>query len=231
MRIKHIDLPDALTQLPDERIEEALLLDSAEALSKAKSDEKALRARANTQRLKRWLPVPLCAALCLAVALPLTLGWLGHSRDALSGNDKKGDNPMQIANPWVQVETVKEVCNALRVWLPDLPRSKTVKSCAVLSTDSSDLSDAEMGDILFTDGSRLRLRVIGSDAPDASEMDRFGGVYGATLTAAEQRGDVTVYHFKTSDSSFSAWVNDGVYYWYESSAPTDLEQMISLLIS
>ena len=73
MITKHIDLLDALTQLSDERIEEALLLDSAEALSKAKCKEKTLRTRSNNQRLKRWIPVPLCAALCLAVVLPLTL--------------------------------------------------------------------------------------------------------------------------------------------------------------
>lgn len=231
MMIKHIEHPDLLTQLSDERIEEALLLDSAEALSNAKSNEKALHAREGSQRLKRWLPVPLCAALCLAVVLPLTLGWFGHNRDDISGNNSKGDDPMQIANPWISVETVKEVCDALRIRLPDLPHSKTVKSCAVLSADGSDLSDAEMGDILFTDGSRLRLRIIASDAPDVSEMDRFGGVYGAALTAKEQRGDVTVFHFETSDNGFTAWVSDGVYYYYESVTPDDLEQMISLLLS
>ncbi len=228
---KHIDFADVLMQLPDERIEEALILDSAEALSKVKSSEKVLRARTGNLRLKRWLPVSLGAALCLAVILPLTLGKFGHSRGENYENSEKGDNLMQIANPWVPAETVKEVCDALRVPIFNLPASKAVRNCAVLSFDGSSLSDAEMGDIIFTDGSRLRLRLIGSDAPDASEMDRFGGVYGAALTAAEQRGNVTVYHFKYSDSTFAAWISGGVYYWYEPSDADDLEQMIALLLS
>lgn len=226
MITKRTDLADALTQLSEERIEEALLLDSAEALSKAKSKEKALRAHSDNQKLKRWIPVPLCAALCLAAVLPLTLAWFRHNREVTSGHN----DPTQIDNPWVYVEAVDEVCDALRVRLPELPYSKTVKSCAVLTADGSNLSDAEMGDILFTDGSRLSLRIIDSELLDESEMDRLGGVYGAALTAKELRGDVTVYHFKTSDSSFAAWVYDGVYYWYEPISPTDLEQMISLLL-
>ena len=226
MITKHIDLRDALTQLSDERIEEALLLDSAEALSKAKSSEKALREYADDQRRKRWRPIPLCAALCLVVVLPLTLGLFWHNREDPSGSNY----PMRIDNPWVYVETVNDVCDAMHIRLPDLPRSKTVKSCAVLSAGSSNLSDAEMGDILFTDGSRLSLRAIDSELLDESEMDRLGGVYGAALTAKEQYGDVTVYHFKTSDSGFAAWVYDGVYYWYEPTSPTDWEQMISLLL-
>lgn len=234
MMSKHIDLADALTQLSDERIEEALLLDSAEALAKAKSSEKALHARAGRPGLRKRLSLPLCAALCgalcaaisLAVILPLTLGRSGPH----GGDPDGGKNPMQIDNPWVYVETAEEVCEALQVRLPELPRSKTVKSCALLSSDGASLSDAEMGDILFADGSRLSLRVIGSDRLDESEMDRLSGVYGAALTAKEQRGDVTVYHFKASDSSFAAWVDGGVYYWYEPTSPADWEQMISLLL-
>ena len=226
MITKHIDLRDALTQLSDERIEEALLLDSAEALSKAKCKEKTLRACSNNQRLKRWIPIPLCAALCLAVVLPLTLNLFKHNET----DPYESKNPMQIENPWVYVDTVKDVCDALHVGLPDLPHSKTAKSCAVLSDSGSDLSNAEMGDIIFADGSRLSLRIIDSDLLDESEMDRLGGVYGAALTSKEQLGDVTVYHFITSDSGFAAWVYDGVYYWYEPTSPTDWEQMISLLL-
>lgn len=226
MIVKHTNLSDALSELSDERIEEALALDTADALQKAKREEKSLRARVRSRNFKRWLPLPVCAAVCLAVLLPLYFSSGAHD----PAHDQPGGTTVQIANPWIYVETVNEVADRMQISVPTLPLGKTALHCAVLQPEAAKTSSS-MGDIIFTDGSRLRLAKLadGAARPTEDQMAQYGGFHGAERVGTDTLCGVRVYRFRTSAGDVAAWIQGNMYYCYEFIGPEDLESLVEAL--
>lgn len=219
MIVKRTTLSDALSELSDERIEEALELDSAEALRRAGREEKALRNEMRSRKYRRWLAVPVCAALCLAL-LPVCLRFAGR----LAGN-RPGETNVQVANPWIYVDSAADVAARMHTELPALPAGKTARQCAVLQPEERQASS--MGDIIFTDGSRLRLVKTEAGAePSTDQMARYSGYADAEWLETETLHGLRVYRFRTSAGDLAAWIRGDLYYCYEY---LDREDLLELL--
>lgn len=197
---------DAIGQLPERRIEEALSVDSAEKLQSEMKREKRKKLR---RVLFTALPAA-CVCLILAAALPVLFS---------------GKTPAaQVVSPITELGSVAELEQALGTALP-VPENKKAARCLLFSADGQPYK----GEITFTDNTVL---AVGMGTGTSTDTGDISGIWGGTAVGTDDILGVSVRYCTYTGIEYAVFTCGGrpyCYYNYTSEQDPPLETVTDAL--
>lgn len=167
-------------------------------------DQYNIERRTAMNKMRKSVMVVGAVCLCFVVVLGVKL---------MNGNKKDIPNPqlVQIANPFMKVETVEEMEQYLDFEVPVL--EKEIESMSVLVENSY----PSMGQINYADGTMFRVKYGEGD---------ISGVYGGTIEETKEISDATVQYCKYADITYAVWEQDGFTFSYTYENIAEVEEII-----
>lgn len=167
--------------------------------------EEAARYKAKKRRKApiwlQWGAVAAC--LCLLLA--------GGILTARPDDSVPRPDPVQVTNPILTVNSREEMEDYLDFAVPVL--DKETAEYAVFVEDGYPV----MGQIDYADGSEFRIRYGSGD---------ISGIYGAAREDSRTVAGVTVDYYRSGDTAYAAWEQDGFTCSYVYSDPAEVEELI-----
>ncbi len=211
--MKDTSFSDAMGQISERHIHEALAIDGKEALDKARQAEQ----RRPGGLLRRFaLPVAACLSAVLAVGLLIRMGRSGtidpapvdtepetvQTEPVLGADPGENSNgEVQIPNPMQDLGSPEAVGEAMGHAFPVLP-GRTPETCTVIQYGPV----PALGRVSYTDGTELAIGPAGED---------ISGIYGGELVETFPVEDISISIFTYEDQPYALWDQDGfAWCWY-----------------
>ncbi len=218
--MKDTSFSDAMGQISDKHIQEAIAIDGKEALEKAKQRER--RRRGN--RIRRFaLPAAACLCVVLAGVLAIRMGNTAPVNPAPAATQPEmeqtepvlgmdpAENPnseVQIPNPMQDLGSPEAVGQAMGHAFPVL-LDRTPETCTVIQYGPV----PAMGRVLYTDGTELAMGPAGED---------ISGIYGGELVKELTVDDISVSVLTYGEQMYALWDQDGfAWCWYAAQGDSD----------
>lgn len=218
--MKNTSFSDAMGQISDRHIHEALSIDSREALERARQAEK----RHPGAYIRRFaLPAAACLCVVLAVGLVIRMGRPVSidpapadtqpetiQTEPVLGMDPAEDSngAVQIPNPMQALDSPEAVGAAMGHAFPVLP-GRTPENCTVIQYGPV----PALGRVSYTDGTELAMGPAGED---------ISGIYGGELVETFTVEDISISVFTYEDQTYALWDQDGfAWCWYAAAGDRD----------